>query len=164
MLDYGDEDSVRTHVRLVLLDIATSLRGILGSDFKLSFYSELSTFGDAGDLWVVRANGMAVGVVEVKKPGKQAMTHENIIGECFDYMQDVRGFDGLDHVFCILTTYQQWRIMWLPDSDAGAKSIKVPGKPDHAPKKKEMLDRLLKGKLPPWPGSMPRRIPWPLWM
>ena len=114
-LDYGSEDQVRGHVNLVLLDVAASLKSVLGDDFQVGFYSELSTFGDFGDLWVVRANGMAVGVVEVKKPGHQALVHENIIGECFDYMQDVRGFEGLDNVFCILTTYNQWRVLWLTD-------------------------------------------------
>ena len=113
--DYGSEDQVRGHVNLVLLDVAASLKGVLGDDFQVGFYSELSTFGDFGDLWVVRANGMAVGVVGVKKPGHQALVHENIIGECFDYMQDVRGFEGLDNVFCILTTYNQWRVLWLTD-------------------------------------------------
>ena len=153
LLEYGDEGSVRAHVNSVLLDIEASLRETLGNDLRLSFYSELSTFGDAGDLWVVCANGMAVGVVEVKKPGTRAMTHENILGECFDYMQDVRGFDGLDHVFCILTTYQEWRVLWLPDCDSGARSTTFPNVPEISPRKREVLSKLLQGKLPPWPSS-----------
>jgi len=67
-------------------------------------------------------------------------------------MQDVRGFDGLDSVFCILTTYQEWRILWLPDADRSANSTIFPDTPEVAPKKREMLSQLLQGSLPPWPG------------
>ena len=63
------------------------------------------------------------------------------------------GFDGLDSVFCILTTYQEWRILWLPDADRSANSTIFPDTPEVAPKKREMLSQLLQGSLPPWPGS-----------
>ena len=80
MLDYGDEDSVRARVNLVLLDVGASLRTIHKGQFKFTFYSELSTFGDAGDLWVVRTNDLAVGVVKVEKPGTYAMHTRTFLG------------------------------------------------------------------------------------
>ena len=159
----GDEISIRPHVCYVLLDIGASLQDILGPQFRLSFRHELGTFGDAGGLWVVRANGMAVGLVEVVSPGGRdqnppvSMTNKNILGKCYDHMRDVGAFDGVEHVFCILTDYHHWRVLWLPgdDSDEFARSSTIPEAPARAPapKSQQLLDRLLDGNVPPWPGS-----------
>ena len=36
-----------------------------------------------------------------------------------------RSFHGLQHVFGILTTYNEWRICWLPDCDDAAQATAV---------------------------------------
>ena len=78
MLDYGDEDSVRARVNLVLLDVGPPFERSTRASSSLP--SELSTFGDAGDLWVVRTNDLAVGVVKVEKPGTYAMHTRTFLG------------------------------------------------------------------------------------
>ena len=147
---YITEADVRILVVRVLVDVASSLAPLLGNT-KITFSAVLSTFGD--DLWVLLMDGVVVGVVQVKKPGEVAMTNENIIGECLDYMHDICGLDGLDHVFCILTSYDKWRILWLPDTDTAAKDKRTPSPANHIPQKLTCFTRLLGGKLPPWPGS-----------
>jgi len=45
-------------------------------------------------------------------------------------------------------------------TDQGAQETTMPGRPDPAPKKKEMLRRLLQGKLSPaWPDSSAQETP-----
>jgi len=149
---YGSETDVRSLVNLLMNDVAAALRPLLG-DVQITFSAELSTFGDKGDLWVLLLNGVVVGVIEVKKPGTEAMKAPTIIGECFDYMCDIRGFDGLDHVFCILTTYQQWRILWLKDTNDAAKSVIIPEQPEQPAVKLQCFQQLFEDSLPAWPGS-----------
>jgi len=151
---YSDENSVRAKVAMVLEDVAAALRSHLPKGFELTFVVDILTFGDKADLWVIRSHGIPVGAVEVKKPGKGAMTKPNILGECYDYMQGLRGFYGLEHVFCILTSYLEWRILWLPDTDDAARSMEMPTMPPFVLNKEEMLNQLLGNNVfPPWPGT-----------
>ena len=148
-LTYRTKADIVALVSLVMKDVSRAIEGILGPDCNVGFNSELSTFGRKCEVWTVLVNGAAVGAVEVKKPGKNAMNEPTIIGQCFDYMHDIRGFDGLDNVFCILTTMTEWRILWLQDTDEAARSTAMPPKPPHAIPPLQALEQLLGGNLPP---------------
>ena len=110
----------------MLTDIEVAIRGFLGREYSLRFETELKTFNEKADYWVPLRSGKPVGVVQIKKSGKGAMDHPNILGECFDYMLKVRSFEGLDHVYCILTTYNEWRFLCLEDTAADAGKTVMP--------------------------------------
>jgi len=124
--EYSTEDSLKDFVGPVLRNVEASLRKILGPLYSLQFETELRTFNEKADYWVLLRGGKPVGVVEIKKSGDMAMDHPNIFGECFDYMMKVRSFDGLDYIYCILTTYNEWRFLCLEDTVANAKSTVIP--------------------------------------
>jgi hypothetical protein len=72
------------------------------------------------DLLLVTSKGRPCGVVEVKKretrPDKtSAFNARPVVGELFDYMLLLR-MSGVRRPFGILTTYDEWRAYWLPDS------------------------------------------------
>ena len=124
--DYASEADAVLYMNSVLRDVGGALRPVLGS-LNLSFVSELSVFGDKADLWVMRSGGVPVGVVEMKKPGRRnAVNSASVAGQIFDYMQRLRSFHGLDHVFGIVATYREWRIFWLADTDAAAVATEMP--------------------------------------
>ena len=122
--EYHSETDVAFYVMLVLRDVAAALAGVVTWD-EITFASELSVFGDRADIWVMRRRGIPVGVVEVKKPGSHIMSDPLVAGQIFDYMTRLRSFYGLDSVFGLVTTYREWRVFWLEDSDAAAASETV---------------------------------------
>jgi hypothetical protein len=63
-------------------------------------------------------------VVEVKRPntfdGKSILEDKIVLGQIYDDMLRLSCFHGLRNVFGILTTYNEWRICWLPEADVAA--------------------------------------------
>jgi hypothetical protein len=49
-----------------------------------------------------------------------------LLGQIFDYMCMLRTQHGLRYVFGIVTNYAEWRIVWLPDSEAAAQATELP--------------------------------------
>ena len=121
---WSTESDIQILVNLALQDI---LR-LAGLSKYLSVFSELRMFSLRPDLWVVRtSNGMPIGVIEVKKPGKVAggtpvLDDPILAGQIFDYMMCLRQFNGLRNIFGIITTYNEWKICWLEDTDKAAAS------------------------------------------
>jgi len=128
-LNYCTEADVKKYVGEVLEDTAASLKEVLGNDFQLTFTSELESHGKKADYWVLLRHGVPVGAVEVKKPGGRGMTHKHIFGELFDYMLMVRSVDGLKSGYGILTSYREWRICWLSDTNEDVMRQDLPEKP-----------------------------------
>lgn len=63
------------------------------------------------DLLVVKNNSQPISVVETKTPADDAvMDHEQVHGQLYDYMHQLKEYFGLETVFGIATTYNQWRI------------------------------------------------------
>ena len=59
-----------------------------------------------------------VGVVEVKKPGRNVLLEPTVLGELLDQMLLVEGFYGMGPVIGILTTAEEWTVSWFPvDTD-----------------------------------------------
>jgi hypothetical protein len=83
-------------------------------------------------------------VIEVKRPGmfegKSIIENKIVLGQLYDYMLRLRSFHGLQNVFGIVTTYNEWRICWLPEADSAAYATSVS---TDTGEKKRMLDRAL---------------------
>jgi hypothetical protein len=75
------------------------------------------------DIFIVSLAGVVLGVVEVKKPGVDAMTHPNIVGEVFDQLTHLRTVFGVREAFGVLTSYKQWRVFWLQDCQEAAAAV-----------------------------------------
>lgn len=151
-LTYSSEASICGHVISVLRDVQCAIRHLLGPDYSLRFEEELKVGLCRPDAWAVLVHGKPVGVIEVKKPMRdndRAMNDQHIIGECFDNMVTLRSFDGIDHVYCILTSYQQWRILCLCDASTliDFKSTEMPSDPIYPPSDENFF-RIIN---PSWP-------------
>jgi hypothetical protein len=112
-LAVSSEADVVYQVRLALVEVIRAL----GLHFKL--HSEIQIFRMRPDIYIVStASGIPKGVVEVKKAGEVSMTNGFIAGEVFDYMMHIRSLFGVREVFGILTSYDEWRVCWLPDDES----------------------------------------------
>jgi hypothetical protein len=68
----------------------------------------------------VCAGGVPIGVVQVKKPGNDILLNPLVVGQLFDYMLRLQSYFGLEHVFGLVSTYEKWRVCWLPLSESAA--------------------------------------------
>jgi hypothetical protein len=81
------EADLQFYVQYVLIDVISELS--LGK--SLSIHREVTTFGIRPDAWVITANGVPVGVVEVKNPGNCAVSDQRVVVELYDYMKRLSG-------------------------------------------------------------------------
>jgi Family of unknown function (DUF5898) len=111
---YASENDIAILVVVFLRSVLTSF-GL--ADYARVF-TEVGVFRIRPDAWVVTAQGVPVGVVEVKKPdapGKpSALNHPNVLGELYDFMARLKNFYGIAPVFGLLTNFVSWRVAWLP--------------------------------------------------
>jgi hypothetical protein len=156
-LKYSTETDIAVLVSSTLIDIATAIARPLGDARRLNIGHGLELVGDRPDIWVMLRRGRPVGVVEVKKPdigqkepGGDALSHKKILGELYDYMMTLRCFEGLERVYGILTTYDEWRICWLEDTDDDARSTDMPAAPAATDEPRQAVPNLFDG-LPLWP-------------
>lgn len=110
----------------MLKDVHGAIRKILGPHYSLRFDTELKAFNEKEGYWVPLRLRRPVGVVEILAFGDRGMDHPDILGRCFDRMMKIRSFEGLDHVYCILTSYHQWRFLCLEDTAEDARSTVMP--------------------------------------
>lgn len=125
--NWGSEADIQTFVQAVIADAieAAGLRGVLTAA------RELSMFRLRPDIWVVvTKNGVPIGIVEVKKPGAKILESSSVFGQTYDYLLRLKSFHGLKFVFGIVATYNEWRIFWLPESDAIAAAVTVDKEPE----------------------------------
>ena len=73
------------------------------------------------------------GVIEVKLPGKDIMNSKTLHGQTYDYMTRLHSFHGLVNVFGLATTYEQWRVYWLPECSDAAASTNIGIRPAAPP-------------------------------
>ena len=50
---------------------------------------------------------------------------EKILCQVFDYLVHLKNYTGRSDVFGILTTYHEWRVVWLPECDEAARSTET---------------------------------------
>jgi len=111
--------TTETSVQMLVTNVLEDAVMAAGLETRLSICNELSIMKVCPDIWVVMtASGKPVGVCEVKTPGSTIMNSRMLHGQIYDYMLRLRSFHGLKRVFGIVSTYRQWRLYWLNDSDA----------------------------------------------
>jgi hypothetical protein len=112
------EADVAYQVRLALSEVIQAL------DLQFNVFSEAQIFCVRPDIYTVStASGIPKGIVEVKKAGEIAMTNGFIAGEVFDHMMHIRSLFGVREVFSILTSYDEWRVCWLPDDESDKLAV-----------------------------------------
>ena len=126
-LEWGSEADLVGHVKSVLHDVID----LLGYEQNINFKQELAFFDNQRiDILLVCVAGIPIGVVEVKRPGStgnSSLDNPNNIGQMFDYLTHL----GRHAAFGFLTSYSEWRIMWLPDADStDERSTKHVANPD----------------------------------
>lgn len=115
--DWGSESDIQGMVKQVLQTAIFTV----GLEGKIKCFNELSIFDLRPDIWIVCVGKIPIGVVEVKEPGADdALQSPYVQGQIFDYMLRLQSFFGLEHVFGILSSYENWRICWLPRSERAA--------------------------------------------
>jgi len=100
---------------------------------------------------------------EVKKPGKDILTANTVMGELLDQMLLVEGFYRIGPVVGILTSGAEWMVAWLPeDADVFATHESATKSPTEfntqqaAPPATALL-------APHLPNRYPYHMPW-MWM
>eukprot|EP01133_Synstelium_polycarpum_P018885 gene18885-22592_t len=117
ILPWSSEADIVFWVREVMDDIIEAT----GLDIKLA--GELGISQIRPDIWILLSDSsLPIGVVEVKKPSKYIMNNDKVHGQILDYMLRLQHMYGQITVFGIVTTYEQWRVYWLPDTDEYAQS------------------------------------------
>jgi hypothetical protein len=111
-LEWSSESDICRYVTAFLEEVAAEL------NLPLKFRGEVGFFNLRPDISVIKAFGIPVGVVEVKKPGEDILSNGAVLGELYDYMKQIVNFYGLKEVFGILTTYEEWRICWLDNAES----------------------------------------------
>ena len=126
-LTYANEADVQNFVERVLLDmlLASGFRDRL--DLRREIKLAKSYLHPDVLVFEVGPSGYRYPVccVEVKKPGTN-LKEEKIAGQIYGYMLQLRTLYGLVDVFGVLTTYQEWLVVWLPDCQelAGAQGVR----------------------------------------
>lgn len=112
---YANEDNVKSFVKDVIVECVNAL----GLSRDISVLTEVEILGERPDVWLIYSGKMPIGVIEVKKPG-DIFNNEFVLGQSFDYLNILSTFYGIEHPFCILSTYVQWRLVWLPSKKTDA--------------------------------------------
>jgi hypothetical protein len=105
---YATEADIIHFVRTYMENINSAL------ETQLAFSAEVCIQHIRPDLCVLRHERSLVGVVEVKKPGKNVLSEPTVLGELFDQMLLIEGFYGTGPVIGILTTGEEWAVAWFP--------------------------------------------------
>ena len=120
-LEWCSEADLCFHVKIVLIDVIEEANLLF-----LSCRQHMSLFQKyQPDLWVVCSFGVPIGIVEVKKPFGSPLSNPNVIGQMYDYLSQLMHYTGRCHVFGILTDYNEWRIVWLPETNDAAMSATI---------------------------------------
>jgi hypothetical protein len=115
---WHDEDDIKRWVQATIQDVIAAA----GLPEGLQCCEELGISAERSSTWVVRRHGDPVGVVGVKRPGAKIADNQRVHGQMYDCMRRLQAFHGLRRVFGIVTTYEQWRVYWLPGTDALARA------------------------------------------
>jgi len=114
-ISYCSEADVVHYIKVFFDDIMRALK----MELSLTFRAEVSIQNIRPDLCALLYDQLLVGVVEIKKPGRNVLLEPTVLGELFDQMLVVEGFYGMGPVIGILTTGEEWVVAWFPcDSDA----------------------------------------------
>jgi hypothetical protein len=132
---YRSEADVAGFCVAVMREVLQALR--LDENSRVIVMSECVLLNWRGDIWLVLGQDhMPLLVIDVKKPkGDKDLKNEELAGQLFDYLSEIKHFTGLQHVFGIAASYDRWRIVWLPspETDTLASEAKLAGVDAEAP-------------------------------
>jgi hypothetical protein len=121
-VDYVTEGDVETHVYNYVKDI---IRG-LSLELDIDVHKGIEIVRLKPDLWLLMTkNKIPILAIEVKKPLPGILENPKVIAQLTQYMKLYRNFRGMCQVFGILTTFTEWKIIWLPDCDLYASSRSI---------------------------------------
>ena len=108
-----------SHCNLILWDIlcATGLDIIISIDRSYEFAIDACY----ACTQTIQINGYGAGIIALRS--RENIDHN--MGELFDYMMRIRSYKGVRYCFGILTSFDQWHICWLPDTDGYASSTTI---------------------------------------
>ncbi|KAF2078259.1 hypothetical protein CYY_000449 [Polysphondylium violaceum] len=117
------EAQIIFYIKLVFFEVfqALGLCGVLDldHDYSLTYKNPTSTCM----IGLQHQHGHPIGVVEVVKQGNDNILNSaHLDGKMLDSMLRLYNVYGQKNVFGIATTYQEWRIYWLPECGQYAKS------------------------------------------
>ncbi|XP_004348839.1 hypothetical protein CAOG_02089 [Capsaspora owczarzaki ATCC 30864] len=135
---YDGEEAVQQLVYLTLTAVAKVLGQTQLGEIPVFFKTAGSGANAAqkSDLWYVSWLGIGHGAIEVKKPSAPEPTSSPkyeeqrkhlaladmhnplILGQLYDYLQELRITFKPNALFGILTNYMYWRICWLDEPEA----------------------------------------------
>lgn len=115
-IQYSSESDLQSYVRSLMKDMVTAI----GFQDSISIISERGIASFRADFWVVLQGGIPIGAIEVKLPGVNVLNEPRVLGQIFDYMLRLRNYYGIRQVFGLVTTFEEWRVVWLPDTDVAA--------------------------------------------
>jgi len=119
--EYSSKTSIANYISVVLTDIVYAM----GRENEFNFLEEMPFCQMWPDIWVVLSHGLPVGIIDIKKPSDKIMDSPQLGGQVFDYLTMLQSFYGIKWHFAIVSTYRQWKIFWLKDTDTIAKSDSV---------------------------------------
>jgi hypothetical protein len=136
---WNHEYDIKRHVINVFSDLIAygGLIGEVQASEEVSIFSidnedeKGKSKNERSDIWLTALktrvpSEFPIGVGEVKQPSKagtlSALAGNNspLFGQIYDYLMGASTFCGLRWSFGIVTTYDEWRICWLPNADEAA--------------------------------------------
>lgn len=118
-INWKSESDVQHFVRLVIVEL------ILMAGLDVSCSNEVTIVGMRPDIWVIVLHGRPVGILEVKKPRLGVLEEPAILGQVLDYLRVLRHQFGVRSPYAICTTYEQWRVLHLPDADDATRGPRL---------------------------------------
>ena len=112
---FSSESDLQFLIRLALNDIirAANLKD------QITLNNEVSLDGCRPDIWVLEVQDELhhpVCAVEVKQPNEKGLSDPHVLGQMYDYLDQLRIVHNRKDIFGILTNYHSWRVVWLHGS------------------------------------------------
>src|SRR3989338_1442373 len=133
---YGSENDLAQYSQLSLRDVIEHVLDGGGRPFaefsEIFVVSEFSVSSIRQDIVALRNRRGPVGFCGVKKPvfgkdGTSPLDDANVLGQAYTYASELRAMHGVKWPFVLLTTFTEWRVVWLNDPAciyaAGADSL-----------------------------------------
>jgi hypothetical protein len=123
--DWNEESQIQNFVNHLLTDIIK-----IGKLETVKIYSRvaLATKDLIPDLVIFKIQGSVIGIVEVKIPSKNGddLSHEQLYNQISSYMFQLKYVHGLRFVIALVTTYNEWKFLWLPECEALITATTIP--------------------------------------
>jgi hypothetical protein len=117
---YSNESNIAGAVNAALFDLIEGSEQL--RDQPISLLTEFSIPTLRPDIVVLKLGNVPVGFCEVKKPSvgddRSPLEKDSVLSQACSYALQLRQSFGVAWAFVLLTTFSQWRVVWL-DDEAG---------------------------------------------